>query len=254
MFFKKLAEYADLAEVAWGGSKENRLVDAVMSNHTGKVKEILRNNKIDWSNATIRANILLLSFALSEDNMIIINELLEAGIPVNARNSNNETILLEAIHKNNKELVRTFIRYGAKVNIRFNKGFTPLLEAIIHTKDPEMIKILIDAGAKIDAREEKGFPPIAFAANNGLTQIVDYFVKNGVHVDTRIGPGNSTTLTDLVRDSAKDDHSQMIKFLLSLGADPTIKDGWSNKSALDYAKEQDDRDLINLFKSSGYSI
>jgi len=258
MFFKKLIDYVDiaelgLAEVGLSSSTENRLILAVLKNNTNKVKEILgSNHKIDWSRATLRGDTLLLQMALLEDNFIIFEELLKAGIPVNARDSKKLTILFIAVVWNNKDLVKMLIDYGAKVNIRLDDGNTPLIYAITQTESSEMAKILINAGAKTNIKNVKGVPPLTYAAYSGLTEIVEVLINDGVDINTCFGENNCTVVTALVLKCAEKDYFDMIKYFLSNGADPTIKDGYS-KSAIDYAKERNNQRLIKLFASHGYS-
>jgi ankyrin repeat protein len=248
--FKKLAQLADLAEVAMSISKENKLVSAVIDDNVNEVKNILRS-KINWSNATMRADNLTLFYPILDGNLAIIEELLRAGIPVNAKDPKNNTALIYAIKRNQKDVVRSLISHGAKVNIRCgDKGMTPLITAINHTKDQEMIDIIIEAGAKITTRESHGFPPLAFAAVSNLKQVVQHFLNNGVDVNTRVGPRNSTTLIDLVIDNEEEDRNlvNMIDFLLCSGANPEIRDD-DNKSAIDYAKEQNNKKILHLLNS-----
>lgn len=75
---------------------------------------------------------------------------LDAGIPLNMRNSTGDTFLMLAAYYNRLELVELLVARGADANILNDKGQSPLAGAVF--KDyTSVARVLVDAG-KADVR------------------------------------------------------------------------------------------------------
>jgi len=103
------------------------------------------------------------------------------------------------------EVAKRLLAKGADVNVRNEKGGSPLHAAACKGQ-PEMIEFLIAKGAKVNARANNGQTPLHKAANGGD------------HKGNKPGSG----------------HLAAAKVLLKNGADRTAKDK-SGKSPLDLA-------------------
>ena len=119
-----------------------------------------------------------------------------------------------AIQMNCFKLVKTLIEAGANVNApsknKTNYFNTPLMIASWHGRD-EIVKLLVENGACINQQDQK----------NGFTSLIKA-VFNG--------------------------HKTIVKYLLDKGADRTIF-SFEFKTALDYAEERYDKDIIQLLKT-----
>lgn len=70
---------------------------------------------------------------------------LDAGIPINMRNSNGDTFVMLAAYYNHLELVDLLLSRGADINILNDKGQSPLAGAVF--KDyKSVVRLLVEKG------------------------------------------------------------------------------------------------------------
>jgi len=117
--------------------------------------------------------------------------------------------LMQAIIDNDRETVEQLLKDGADPNTLNEYGESALLVSVTNER-PEYIPILIDYGADPNLQDDYGWTPLMSAAVVG---------------DLESG-----------------------KLLLDAGADPNLKDS-DDMSALDYAKEYEDPEFVQLLES-----
>jgi ankyrin repeat protein len=108
--------------------------------------------------------------------------------------------LLSAIHRNAPALVEALLKHGVDCNATNEHGVTPL-HFTAETYSVEVARVLLDSGADVNAQDAFGNTPLARAV---------YRSKRGIESD-------------------------LVKLLLSRGADPDIKNK-SGESARDLVK------------------
>lgn len=163
-----------------------------------------------------------LHLALNKDKDEIFKLLLEKGADVNVPGRRNEqikdqTVLHLAIAKEDAELAKDLLKRGADPNKANNLGQLPLIEAVLASKlDVELIKMMIEKGADVNKKEpESQAHSLIFLTNN--------------------------------RDASSEARREVGKLLLAKGADKSIKDK-DGKTALDWAKQLKNRELVELLK------
>jgi ankyrin repeat protein len=159
-----------------------------------------------------------LAYAARSGCLAIVKRLVAAGALVDAAEEHQGwTPLLQAADQHHATVVSFLLSHGAKVNIRTEFGYTPLTAAILgsdftygrkETRD-ETVRVLLAAGADVNRPGIYGWTPL---------------------------------MTAVFRDDAN-----LARFLLIKGADPAIKDE-KGVTALDHARERDDRALIELLQ------
>ncbi|XP_033751574.1 palmitoyltransferase ZDHHC17-like [Pecten maximus] len=85
----------------------------------------------------------------------------------------------------------------------------------------ERVQELIEGGFDVNENDRENVSLLHWAAINNRTEIVKYFVRKGAVVDKFGGDLNSTPLHWATRQG----HLKMVVQLMSLGADPTLRDG-----------------------------
>lgn len=145
----------------------------------------------------------------------------------------NETYHLRYAEKG-REMAALLLNRGLDVNVRDNKGQTPLHG--VATMEGWQCKYRFDDmmnyfGADIEARDNQGRTPIFSTMESGKTDALSYFIQAGAKVNAADNGG----VTPLHVAAAKRD-AEHIKHLLNAGADlnAVTKDG---KTVWDFAIE-----------------
>jgi ankyrin repeat protein len=99
------------------------------------------------------------------DKNIITKMLLEKGAEINTQNKAGQTALYYAIMRQNIEAIELLISNGASINIRDNRGWSPLMAAKIYNynlsigryseTEEKIIQILTNAGAALNDSDEQ---------------------------------------------------------------------------------------------------
>jgi len=155
----------------------------------------------------------------------------------------SDSDFLDLCETGNLQQIEEAINDGANINARNEDQETPLMWAAWGNPDPEVIAFLVKAGADIKAKDKEGDAPLMFAAiSNSSAKIITALVEAGADVNAQNDKG-STPLILAVKFNTEDLEAQrsepspeVIITLLQLGADAKIKDN-ELKMAIDYAKE-----------------
>lgn len=110
-----------------------------------------------------------------------MDEFLQQGSKIDAENSQNRTLLLEAIKGGHPSIVELLTRKGANVNKRGIHGRTPLHWAIgVRKNRLKTVGALIDAKADLDSADDDGNTPLMDAITRRATApVVKLLVANG---------------------------------------------------------------------------
>lgn len=107
----------------------------------------------------------------------IVQALIAAGAPLEARQRSQETPIFYAIKNDTGAALPTLIAAGADVNARSNSD-TPLHDAV-NGRKPALVTALVQAGAQVDARNIRGETPLFEAARNNSVDILDLLLAAG---------------------------------------------------------------------------
>ncbi len=139
--------------------------------------------------------------------------LINRGVDINTVDIAGNTLLMQSVRQDNKELFDYLLQRRARVNLRNRNGETALSLAAFAGK-LSFAQRLIDAGAEINMF---GWAPLAYAAFNGHAPVVELLLKRGADVNAMTENGSTALLF-----AARYGHVDIVDVLLKHGADPKI--------------------------------
>ncbi len=155
-----------------------------------------------------------------------------------------DTLLKIAVSARDEAMVRLLLRQGADVNAPGRFGYTPLMVAA-DTNETRLVKLLLQHGAD----------PTAIGASRGESAL--HLVAMGVLTQVRRPNPERATSPEIRKEferldalyrSVLDKRIAIIKMLVAVGADPTLKDA-NGFSPADYARKRRDRELEEFLSS-----
>jgi len=138
-----------------------------------------------------------------------LDSLIKSGFEVNTQNKRGITALHYAVACNKEKMIRLLIDQGANVNILDKRKYTPLYFAAAYNRT-KIVNMLIKAGAMPNI----GSNPIFYAVLNNNLPMLKKLVTPKINVDDTNKRGNTALAMAMQQDS-----QEMVKFLLSKGAD-----------------------------------
>ncbi|KVI09959.1 ankyrin repeat domain-containing protein 50-like [Cynara cardunculus var. scolymus] len=124
------------------------------------------------------------------------------------------------------------------------KGWSELHAAVAFDRTDEVSR-LIKMGKRetLDCKDREGRTPFYLAASKGFERSVKMLAGAGANVDAKRNDG----WTALYRAAAKGDR-RMVKVLIELGADPSITADNRNPSAIDIARDEGHKEIVEILE------
>ena len=176
----------------------------------------------------------------------IARYLLSKGAKVNARTTDGETALMEAVKGGYDDIVTLLLAAGADIKARDARGNTPFSIACFGAR-LEIADALIERGADPNEVDGNGFTPLLGASSMGNEDVVRYLVGKGAKVNAvnQLEYGGTTALTT----AARVGQVGTVRALLELGANPRLRMK-SGATALSNAEESGNAEVIALIKAA----
>jgi ankyrin repeat protein len=165
-------------------AKQTSLEIAILINNIEIVKLLLEKGADP--NIKNRDGQTLLEIAQYKDYDIIVNLLLEKGARGEIKiKSPYSTEIVEAVRKQNIELVKELLDKGADVNTidKDNYGKRSLLHIATDKKNKDMINLLLDRGANIDIFDNNKETALHLAIGLKNIDIIYLLLKRGANID-----------------------------------------------------------------------
>lgn len=251
-----------------------RLTRAIRDNDMQKVEQVLEEhpdtvNKMDsvfpeWPEFYGSYPIQV---ACELDNYEMAELLIENGADVNLKNKNDFTALTLAMrHSENgmqNKLVTLLLDHGADVVIPTQMEDNPLCASVWIDKDADKKEKEDSLAFFIYITEQykkKGLriqddqiwqldSILTYAAMENNLLVVQYLIENNYFSPDDVNAAGMNAICRVTSYAKKkNDNIELIKYLLSVGSDPYLKDN-KGKSAYDYAVEKNDTKVIELIEN-----
>ena len=164
--------------------------------------------------------------------------------PILNHSTIDTNIIREALENDDSEKIGKYIQQGFKVNHRFAGDETPLNLACSYGS-PNSVKFLLKKGADIEARNINQMTPLMSASEKGWVKIGEILVANHADINAQNNLGQSALMIAILSNQ-----SRIVRMLLDQGADPTLSETQTGKTALDLAHDQRNGTVAFLVKKS----
>jgi len=204
------------------------LMGAALKGHSDVAKILLKNG----ANANVKNHNseAAIHFAVRENHQDIVENLIDAGADMNLADWQKFTALHLTAKHNLPAMARMLIEKGADLNPQSkDKGYngygmwTPLAIACLRENE-DVAKVLLDGGADPNIGSVDGTLPLHYAAEKGKTELVRALISNGAEVNAQTKTSKKTALMEAARNGKK----EVINILLENGADASLKDKYGS--------------------------
>ena len=180
-------------------------------------------------------------FAVGNDRVPLVKELLAKGIDPNTVGPNGEPVLVIAARFGFAGTVDALLAAKANVNAKSTVGDTAIMAASLNGY-LDLVKTLRGRGAVIDGA---GWTPLIYAATGGHDAVVTYLLSEGANVNA-LSPNGTSALMMAVREGK----SGTATLLVARGADVNVRNQ-SGATALAWALRGNEKELAAQLKRAG---
>ncbi len=146
---------------------------------------------------------------------------------------------LKAVENDNHEAVRVFLSSGVDLEVKDERGWTPLLIATANGKG-SLAQLLINSGARLIARDINGYTPLHWAAFLGMSSIVVLLISKNADVNSQ----SKFKWTPLMQACTRG-HQSVCSLLIAAGANFDLKNS-DGSTALDIATGKGNQAIVQL--------
>ena len=158
---------------------------------------------------------------------------------------NNESLIINAVRKENIDLVKLLLQYGANPN-QLNWAGLSLLSIAYINRDWDMVRLFLDHGVHPDDTSIFCCSLFFIAYAENKLDMTELLLQHGANPNQKGWLGNYSILVDAVQG----DNFEMVKLLLKYGADPNQIDIY-NKTPTFIAAERKNSKLVKLLLNYG---
>ncbi len=216
----------------------------------------------------------VLMVAAEKGNPEIVNYLLASGANPNVGTSIGDyedrlgmTPLFFALMQGHLEVVKALIQNGANVNLQTRGGISPLMLAVVQRNAPGLVKTLLDAGAKVNAKRADGMTALTLAVRAGASDETIKMLLEANADGSVLAVAASAGRIEIVKrllekplaqetkdaallQAAYSGHADIVRLLLTKGADPNAHDQ-RPRSAIQFAADQGHTEVVKLLAQAG---
>ncbi|WP_271766792.1 ankyrin repeat domain-containing protein [Aquimarina algiphila] len=180
------------------------------------------------------------ALASKSKDITVLEYFINQGVNINQKDKDGKSALTNAISGNSIEIVKFLIGKGADISVKDKKGNNLgyyLMQTFNAKKTEEFdqkLAILTEKGLDIKEIQGNGNTLFHLALHKNDIELLKRIERLGINVNTKNGEG----ITPLHKAAMQAKDDIILKYLLSIGADKTIKTDFE-ESVLDLANENE---------------
>ncbi|SIT92982.1 ankyrin repeat domain-containing protein [Edaphobacillus lindanitolerans] len=188
--------------------------------------------------------------AAAEGDTKAVLELLEAGAPIDATDSDGVTAVMAATQRNEVDTVRKLIERGADIDIRNHRQDNVLLyagaEGLL-----EIVQLALEAGADPALTNRYGGTALIPASERGHVAVVEELLTNSEIDVNHLNDLHWTALLEaVILGNGGRDHQKIVQLLVDHGADVDIADR-DGITPLQHAERHGYEEVAGILKKAG---
>jgi len=203
--------------------------------------------------------------AAEDDDVMAVNGFISAGININTKDENGDTVLTSAAARGDAKVANALLQGGADPNLRGRNGWNAFLLALENERDEVADLLLAQPKLDLAAESPEGMNALMIAVWHQREGYVTKFLQRGSSINHQDKDGDTAVngaalygnvrILDLLLDAqanpniknklggtalmwaAAYGHDDVVRELLKRGADPKLKDvdgvtaaGWAAKN------------------------
>lgn len=181
------------------------------------------------------------------ENLIMVKEALDAGADMNAKDEDGWTAIAIASQVGSIEIVAKLLEKGADVNTKTNDDNTALISAS-YKGYKDIVEKLLKAGAEVNAKNIYGKTALISASEQGHTDtmaILEEAIANNTP---------TISLDETLVNAARDKKLDKVINALENGADVNAKGEATGYTALIWASEKGNTDIVKKLLEKGADV
>jgi ankyrin repeat protein len=191
-----------------------------------------------------------LYIAYKKDHLEIFHYLILKGADIQAKDDNNQTVLMIARNRENRvqEKVYHLLEYYHKGELHINlNNYTDLHFAAEHGHLQNLL-LLTEKGANVNAKDKDKRTPLHLATKEGHLDIVQYLIERRADENAKDRLGRTA-----LHLSARNGHLQIVQCLIEKGADVIAEDK-SGLTALHLSSENGHLQIVQYLIEKGAEV
>ena len=184
--------------------------------------------------------------AAAAGQLEMLKYLRNSGGELDRPNLRGATALMKAVQNNRRKVTKWLLEQGVQVNVLTLDNEMPLSQAAFDG-NIRLLKQLISAGADPTKKDNTNKSALIYASAKGFHPIVSVLLEAGADPN-EIFINKTTALmwaSGHTTDTPTEDAVKTVSLLLDSGADADLRDN-RGYSALDYANQRDNQEVIDL--------
>jgi ankyrin repeat protein len=187
--------------------------------------------------------------AAARGDLAKVQQLLEAGAPIEQRDARGRTPVLAATAGNHVEVVRALIARGADVNAQDDQRDSAFLLAGA-SGYTEIVRATLAAGADLKSTNRYGGTALIPACHHGHVDTVRLLLTTAIDVDHVNNLGWTALLEAVILGDGGPAHSEIVRLLIDRRASVNLADK-EGVTPLTHAQERGQERVVKLLRAAG---